>query len=116
MSSDEHGTDVEPDRQPDWWHRDHPTFTALSGFFTGLVFVILVPGVYGAVLGAMVDFETAESLFPFVLVALAVPVGLVLAPRTRRFGCYVVVGMVTTLVVVASVTALVLWYLVSRDS
>ena len=116
MSTDAHATGVEPDRQPDWWHRDHPTFTALSGFFTGLAFVILVPGVFAAVLGAMFDFETAESLFPFVLVALAVPVGLVVAPRTRRFGCYVVLGMVTTLLVVASVTALVLWYLVRRDS
>ena len=28
----------------DWWHRDHPTFTALTGFFTGLVFVTVVPG------------------------------------------------------------------------
>ena len=26
-------TDAGPDRQPDWWHRDHPTFTAISGFF-----------------------------------------------------------------------------------
>ena len=32
-----------PGDQPDWWHRDHPTFAALSGFFTGLLFVLLVP-------------------------------------------------------------------------
>ena len=29
--------------QPSWWHRDHPTFSALSGFFVGLLFVLLVP-------------------------------------------------------------------------
>ena len=29
--------------QPDWWHRDHPVFTPITGFFTGLLFVALVP-------------------------------------------------------------------------
>ena len=103
-------------RQPDWWHRDHPTFTALSGFLTGLAFVILVPGVFVAVLYAVVDDHTAEDLFPLVLVTLAVPFGLVAAPRTRRFGLYMLVGMVVTALVVGGVTALVLWYMVTYQS
>ncbi|MCW2764677.1 MAG: hypothetical protein JWO11_636 [Nocardioides sp.] len=107
---------VEPARQPDWWHRDHPTFTALTGFFTGLGFVIVVPGIFAGILNALFDYHTAESLFPFVLVALAVPLGLVLAPRTRRFGLYMAVGMLTTLLVVLGVAALVLWYLVTYQS
>ena len=49
---------------PDWWHRDHPTFSALTGFFTGLAVVIVVPGAFAAVLRAMFDYETAEELFP----------------------------------------------------
>ena len=103
-------------RQPDWWHRDHPTFTAITGFFTGLAFVIVVPGLFAAALGLLFDYHTAEDLFPFVLVTLAVPLGLVIVPRTRRFGLYMVIGMVTTALVVGGVTALVLWYMVNYQS
>jgi hypothetical protein len=95
----------------DWWHRDHPTFTALTGFFTGLAFVIVVPGLFAAILNLLVDYDTAEDLFPFVLVMLAVPIGLLVAHRTRRFGIYMVIGMLVTLLVVAGVSALVLWYM-----
>lgn len=114
-------TSTEPEqsaaqREPSWWHRDHPTFTALSGFFTGLVVVIVVPGIFAAVLSWMVDDDTAESLFPWVLVLLAVPIGLAIAPRTRRFGLYMLVGMVVTAIVVGGVAALVLWYMVSYQS
>ena len=98
-------------RRTDWWHRDHPTFTALTGFFTGLAFVIVVPGLFAAILNLLVDYHTAEDLFPFVLVMLAVPIGLLVAHRTRRFGIYMVIGMLVTLLVVAGVSALVLWYM-----
>lgn len=110
------GTGADPQRAPDWWHRDHPTFTALSGFFTGLVFVIAVPGLFAAVLTALFDYHTAEELFPLVLVILAVPLGLVTARRTRRFGLYMVIGMVVTLVIVAGVTALVLWWMIRSQA
>src|SRR3954447_10226763 len=79
-------TDPSTERQPDWWHRDHPTFASLTGFFTGLAFVVLVPGLFIALLHVLVDDDTAEQLFPFVLVTLVVPVGLVIVPRSRRFG------------------------------
>jgi hypothetical protein len=98
-------------RRTDWWHRDHPTFTALTGFFTGLAFVIVVPGLFAAILNLLVDYHTAEDLFPFVLVMLVVPIGLLVAHRTRRFGIYMVIGMLVTLLVVAGVSALVLWYM-----
>ncbi|WP_195849520.1 hypothetical protein [Nocardioides marmotae] len=101
---------------PDWWHRDHPVFTPLAGFFTGLVAVTLVPGVYAAVLGALFDTGTAEDLFPYVLVLLAVPLGLIAVRRSRRFGSYMLLGMVLTALVVAGVTALVLWAMVSTQS
>jgi hypothetical protein len=102
-------------RQPDWWHRDHPTFTALSGFFTGLAFVVVVPGLFIALLHVLVDDDTAEQLFPFVLVTLAVPIGLVIAPRTRRFGLYMLIGVTVTALVVGGVAGLVLWYMISHD-
>jgi len=99
-------------RAPDWWHRDHPTFTALTGFFTGLAFVVVVPGLFVGILSLVVADQTAEDLFPFVLVLLAIPIGLMVAPRTRRFGTYMMIGVATTALVVGGVAALVLWYMV----
>ncbi|CAI9419102.1 hypothetical protein [Nocardioides sp. T2.26MG-1] len=105
-----------PERVPDWWHRDHPTFTSLTGFFTGLAFVIVVPGLFAAILGWIFDYHTAEDLFPLVLVTLVVPIGLVIAPRTRRFGRYMLIGMAVTALVVGGVSAVVLWYMVTYQS
>ena len=109
------GAGVEP-RQPDWWHRDHPTFTALTGFFTGLAFVILVPGAFIAILHLLFSDDTSEDLFPFVLVTLAVPIGLMVVPRSRRFGTYMLIGTLATALVVLGVAGLVLWYMVSYAS
>jgi hypothetical protein len=102
--------------QVGWWHRDHPTFTALSGFFTGLVFVCLVPAAFAGVLTAVFGSRRVEELFPLVLVMLVVPLVLVLLPRTRRFGTYMWLGIVTTAVVVVGVGGLVLWILISSSS
>ena len=102
------------DDGPSWWHRDHPTFAALSGFFTGLLFVALVPALYVGGLSLLVDNDRVEELFPFVLVTLVVPLALVANKRTRRFGTYFWIGMVLTAVVVIGVGALVLWYLVEH--
>ena len=91
---------VDDEHQPSWWHRDHPTFSALSGFFTGLLFVALVPAIYVGVLSLMFDNDRVEELFPFVLITLVVPLVLVVNQRTRRFGKYFWLGMVLTAVVV----------------
>jgi len=103
------------ERPPDWWHRDHPTFTALTGFFTGLVFVVLVPAAFVGLLHLLVDDETTNDLFPLVLLTLGVPIGLMAAPRTRRFGKYMLLGVVVTGIVVGGVAALVVWFMVERD-
>lgn len=116
--NEDEASSAEPteERPPDWWHRDHPTFTALTGFFTGLGFVIIVPGLFAAILGWVFDYNKAEDLFPFVLVTLIVPIGLVIVPKTRRFGIYMLIGMVTTALVVLGVAGLVLWYMVNYQS
>ena len=117
--AEEGATEVEPtpaeERQPSWWHRDHPTFAALSGFFTGLLFVALVPAIYVGILSLMFDNDRVEDLFPFVLLTLVVPVGLVASKRTRRFGTYFWIGMILTAIVVVGVGSLVLWYLVENQ-
>lgn len=115
------GTDVEETtteptgRPPDWWHRDHPTFTALSGFFSGMLFVTLVPGAFVAILRLLFEYETAEDLFPFVLLTLVVPITLLAVPRSRRFGKYLLLGMVLTALVVLGVASLVLYFMVRAD-
>ncbi len=106
--------DAPEERQPSWWHRDHPTFAALSGFFTGLLFVALIPAIYVGILSLMFDNDRVEELFPFVLVTLVVPLALVANKKTRRFGTYFWIGMLLTAVVVVGVGALVLWYLVEH--
>ena len=50
------------------------------------------------------------------LVTLVVPIGLVASQRTRRFGTYFCIGMILTAIVVVSVGALVLWYLVEHQN
>jgi hypothetical protein len=106
---------ADEEHQPSWWHRDHPTFSALSGFFTGLVFVALVPAIYVGVLSLMFDNDRVEDLFPFVLVTLVVPLVLVVNQRTRRFGTYFWIGIVLTAIVVVGVAAVVLWFLVEHQ-
>ena len=102
-------------RLPDWWHRDHPVFVPLAGFFTGMAYIILVPGTYAAILKAVVGYERAEELFPFVLLTLVVPIGLLVPHRTRRFGRYMLFGVVATAIVVIGVAVGVLWFLLNRD-
>ena len=99
---------------PNWWHRDHPVFTPLSGFFAGMAFVILVPSLYAGLLSLIVDDTEVTSLFPFVLLALVVLIGLLVRRSTRRFGRYMTLGIGSTAVVVLGVAALVLWYLINH--
>jgi hypothetical protein len=118
-SADESAEDADSSgrrfRLPEWWHRDHPVFVPLAGFFTGMVFIILVPGTYAAILKAVVGYERAEDLFPFVLLTLVVPLALLVPPRTRGFGRYMLFGVVATALVVVGVALGVLWFLLNRD-
>lgn len=107
--------DDHPGDEPNWWHRSHPTFAGVAGFFTGILFVIAVPGVYATLLNAFLGEKTAQRLFPLVLLALVIPIGLLFPRRTRRFAQLMLVGMVATVLVVAVTAALVLWVLISLD-
>jgi hypothetical protein len=107
---------VEHDAEPDWWHRSHPTFAGVAGFFTGIVFVIVVPGVYATLLNAFLGEKTAQRLFPYVLIALLVPIGLLVPRKTRRFAQLMLVGLIATVLVVAVTAGVVLWVLVSFDT
>jgi hypothetical protein len=101
--------------KPDWWHRDHPVFVPLAGFFTGMAYIILIPGTYAAILKGLFGYERAEELFPFVLLTLVVPIGLTVPHHTRKFGRYMLFGVLATAAVVIGVALLVIYILVRRD-
>lgn len=87
----------------DWWHRDHPTFVAITGFFAGLAYVALVPALVGGLLTWMVGERAAQEAYLYVLTLLLLPLLLLAPPGTRRFGLYMLVGMVVTALVVVGV-------------
>src|SRR4051812_11897219 len=70
---------------PSWWHSSHPTFAGLVGFFTGVAYVIVVPGIYAALLSVVFSDQTAQRLFPLVAVIIVVPLVLLVPRKTRRF-------------------------------
>ena len=102
----------EPPAEPSWWHRSHPTFAGLMGFFTGVAYVIIVPGIYATLLGALLPEKDAQRLFPLVAVALVVPIGMLVPRRTRRFAQFMLLGVVSTALVIALTATLVIWVMV----
>ena len=109
----EGGDDQGP--EPSWWHRSHPTFAGLVGFFTGVAYVIIVPGVYAALLGLFFSDATVQKLFPLVLVALVIPIALLVPRKTRRFAQFMFLGIISTVVVVAVTAAVVIWVMIRID-
>ena len=106
---------VEVTDEVDWWHRSHPTFAALAGFFAGMLFVTALPGAYAGLLRLLFSVETAEKYFPFVLIARALPIFLLAKRKTRRFGIYMVIGMAITALVVLGVASLVIYLMLRND-
>ena len=98
-----------------------PALLLIAFFFIVPVLMLLMRSVLEPEVGLqnyeflLFEYDRAERYFPFVLVTLVVPTALVLWPRTRRFGLYMIIGMVVTALVVGGVAAVVLWYLVTRD-
>jgi hypothetical protein len=100
------------DRHFEWWHHSHPTFAGIAGFFAGMLYVTALPGAFAGILRLLFSYDTAERYFPFVLVALALPIALLVKRKTRRFAQFMFVGMVVTALVVAGVASLVLYFMV----
>lgn len=102
----------EPRHPPGWWHRSHPTFASLTGFYGGMLFIIIVPGLFAAICAWLFGQSRAEDLFPFVLVTLVFPLALLLPRRTRRFALFIWIGIISTAIVVGGAAAITLWVLV----
>ena len=95
-----------------WWHHSHPTFAGITGFFAGMLFVTALPGAFAGLLRLLFAYDTAEKLFPLVLLALALPIAMLVKRKTRRFAQFMFVGMVVTALVVLGVASLVLYFMV----
>jgi hypothetical protein len=102
---------VPQDRHFEWWHHSHPTFAGITGFFAGMLFVTALPGAFAGLLRLLFDHETSEQLFPFVVLALALPIAMLVKRKTRRFAQFMFVGMVVTALVVGGVASLVLYFM-----
>lgn len=100
------------ERHFEWWHHSHPTFAGITGFFAGMLFVTALPGAFVGILRLLFSYDTAEKLFPLVLIALALPITMLVKRKTRRFAQFMFVGMVVTLLVVLGVASLVLYFMV----
>ena len=105
----------DPEAAPSWWHTSHPTFAGLVGFFTGVAYVIIVPGFYAAFLSFVLSDQTARRLFPLGLLALVVPLALLIPRKTRRFAQFMLLGVVSTAVVIGVTAAIVIWVMVQLD-
>ncbi|CAN5262628.1 MAG: hypothetical protein ACSLEW_05985 [Nocardioides sp.] len=97
--------------KPSWWHRGHPVFTPLAGFFTGLVFILVLPTTFAYVLRFFLPDDAAGGAYWVVLLTFLIPVGLMFSPRTRRFGRFMWLGIVLTAVVVICVAGVVVWWI-----
>ncbi len=104
--------DVAQEQRLGWWHHSHPTFAGITGFFAGMLFVTALPGAFVGVLRLLFSYETAEQLFPFVVIALALPIAMLVKRKTRRFAQFMFVGMIVTALVVLGVASLVLYFMV----
>ena len=102
---------VSQERHFEWWHHSHPTFAGIAGFFAGMLFVTALPGAYAGLLRLLFDHEASEQLFPFVLLALALPIALLVTRKTRRFAQFMFVGMIVTALVVGGVASLVVYFM-----
>jgi hypothetical protein len=114
-AGDEADAEAGPGSEPSWWNRSHPTFAGLVGFFTGVVYVIVIPGIYAALLGLLLSDSSARRLFPLVALVLVVPLAMLIPRKTRRFAQFMLLGVVTTAVVIGVTAGLVVWVMVRID-
>jgi len=90
----------------------HPTFVALVGFYVGMLLMILIPSGFAAVVTQLASPDDLMSYAPFGLLPFAIPLLLLISRETRRFGRYMLLGMVSTALVIGIVGGGVLYVLI----
>ena len=102
-------------RRPSWTQRDHPVFVPLASFFGGLLLVLFTFGLLGAIVSQVLGYDAAGTVFPYFFVMFVVPLVLIGFRATRRWGLYMLLGMVLTALVVIGVAAVTLYFLLAGD-
>lgn len=108
----------EPDESDESEEPERPepsTKTAILGFYFGVVCMLFAPVLYFSATRWLFPDATAGDLAPFALLQLAVPAILVAVPRTRRFGLYMVLGLIVTGIVVSVSAVAALFVLIKSD-
>lgn len=106
------------DDAPRFWHREHPVFTPLVGFFTGLVAILIALAALGWILDKTVGYDISEHPWVFLVavgVVLVVNLVLVALPRSRRFARYMLFGVLLTPLVIIVSAALTTYLLLKSD-
>jgi hypothetical protein len=95
------------DPQPVWAQPGYlpgaSTGTSLGGFFAGVVWLIVVPGLLLTLLNTLAPDDTTAGLLFAGMLAVTVPIALLFPGRTRRFAMYMLIGIGVTAIVVAGV-------------
>lgn len=92
------------------------TAEALGAFFAGLLLVTVVPFGFAALLAVFFNQEVVQRLFPLVAVIFVVPAVLLARKASRRFGGYLLLGMLLTAAVILGVGSAVLWFMVTTNA
>ncbi|QCW51308.1 hypothetical protein FE634_14500 [Nocardioides dongxiaopingii] len=105
------------DDGPRFWHREHPVFTPLAGFFAGVAAILVALLALGWLLDTVIGYDVSDQ--PWILLVavglvLVVDLVLIALPGTRRFARYMLFGVLLTPLVVA-LTAVATTYLLLRS-
>lgn len=100
------------------WHRDHPAWAPLAGFFTGFFLVIAALVLLGWLVEEVFDYDVTSHpwiLLVAVAVVFVVNVALLVRQESRRFARYMLFGVLVTPVVIFGVGALTTYLLIRSD-
>jgi len=89
---------------------------SVVGFFLGVLYVIVVPGIMVTVGSTLWPEYATPGLIFTGLVTLSPPLALLGPPQTRRFAGFVLIGMAVTLLAVAAIVLAFLALLMSSDT
>jgi hypothetical protein len=89
---------------------------SLGGFFAGVAWIIIVPGLLLTLVNTLAPNDTGAGFLAAGLIALAAPIALLFSGKTRRFGAFMLIGMAVTMIVVAGVCVAFIALLMAGES
>ena len=104
-----------PEQPPNWGHGQSPypngaagtpskVGLSVGGFFSGVAWVVIVPALLAAIIGAILN-DAQPAFIAAGVLSLLPPIVLLFVPKARRFGAFWLMGMAVTVIVLAGVCA-----------